>query len=234
MNFWGNFNFNFGLGMNNWFLPTFSFPNFTFPPMQFPTFSFPPIPTFPAFPTFPPIFSNWSLPPMLPVYSPSVFIPPKAQNTPNKSKTSTSKKKSNNAPENLSLSGYSERLGERLANTALSLRASNFTGWCAKYVKNAIQTAGLGSWQPGHAYELSNILRNNRNFKEISPSSVDVSELPAGCVLVYDKGKEGYSSAYGHTEITTGDGRAVSDGVTNNLHKTPSAIFMPVERGYYA
>lgn len=224
MNFWGNYNFNFDFGMNNWFMPSFTMPSFSFNSFQFPTFTFP---NFSNFQLFPSLFSDWNFPQMLP-YSYSYTPPFPFYQKPKEKKTEPV------SSNNLSLSGYSSRLGERLANTALSLKANDFTGWCAKYVKNAIQTAGLGSWEPGHAYEMSNILRHNRNFKEISPSSVDVSKLPAGCVLVYDRGAKGYSSAYGHTEITTGDGRAVSDGVTNNLHKQPSAIFMPVERSYLA
>ena len=64
-------------------------------------------------------------------------------------------------------------------------------------------------------------------FKEISPNSVNVKDLPAGCVIVFDRGMYKYSDDYGHVEITTGDGRGVSDGVTTDLRK-PSAIFMPV------
>ena len=67
----------------------------------------------------------------------------------------------------------------------------------------------------------------NKNFKEINPNGVDLKKLPAGCVLVYGKGVAGYSKKYGHTEITTGNGKAVSDGVTQNLHRKPTAIFMP-------
>ena len=74
---------------------------------------------------------------------------------------------------------------------------------------------------------MSNILANNPNFKKLSSNNVNVKELPAGCVLVYDKGAQGYSKEYGHVEITTGDGRGVSDGITQNLRK-PSAIFIPV------
>ena len=81
---------------------------------------------------------------------------------------------------------------------------------------------------------MPSILRNNKNFKEIPVDTVNVKDLPAGCVLVYDKGSQGYSRKYGHTEITTGDGRAVSDGITKNLYKKPSAIFMPVEHNYLA
>ena len=102
------------------------------------------------------------------------------------------------------------------------------TGFCAAYVKRAIQQAGLGPYESGHAYQMTQILRKNKNFKEISPENVDVSKLPAGCVLVYNKGVEGYSKEYGHTEITTGDGRAAYDGITKNLYKKPSAIFIPV------
>ena len=71
------------------------------------------------------------------------------------------------------------------------------------------------------------MLRGNSNFKEISVNGVNVKELPAGCVLVFEKGAQGYSKEYGHVEITIGDGRGVSDGITQNL-KTPSAIFIPV------
>ena len=70
-------------------------------------------------------------------------------------------------------------------------------------------------------------LKDINHFKEISPNSVNVKDLPAGCVIVFDRGMHEYSDKYGHVEITTGDGRGVSDGVTTNLQK-PSAIFMPV------
>ena len=130
-------------------------------------------------------------------------------------------------------SGYDASAGEKLAKTALR-KAVGWTGYCARYVKKAIEKAGLGSYESGHAFQMSSILRKNKNFKEISPDAVDVSKLPAGCILVYGKGKSGYSSSYGHTEITTGDGRAVSDGITKNLHKKPTAIFMPVEHNYLA
>lgn len=122
---------------------------------------------------------------------------------------------------------YDVNAGNKLANIALR-DSVGFTGHCARGVKTAIKKADLGAYQSGHAYQMDDILRKNDNFKEISPESVDVKKLPAGCVLVYDKGVQGYSASYGHTEITTGDGRAVSDGITNNLYKKPSSIFIPV------
>ena len=126
-----------------------------------------------------------------------------------------------------SVSNYDASAGETLAKTALK-NSKGFSGYCATYVKKAIEKSGLGAYEQGDAYEMPKILRKNKKFKEISPSEVNVEDLPAGCILVYNKGVQGYSPKYGHTEITTGDGRAVSDGITNNLHKTPSSIFVPV------
>lgn len=122
--------------------------------------------------------------------------------------------------------GYNAQKGLELAKQAVS-HVVGFIGYCARYVKNAIARTGLGKYESGHAYQQISNLRNNKNFKEISPNGVNLKSLPAGCVLVYDKGVSGYSKSYGHIEITTGTGKAVSDGVTNNLRK-PTAIFIPV------
>lgn len=124
-------------------------------------------------------------------------------------------------------SNYNATLGKKLANIALRNARGSFGGSCARYVKTAISQAGAGEYKSGHGYQMTNILKNNKNFKQISPNSVNVNDLPAGCVLVYAKGAQGYNSKYGHTEITTGDGKGVSDGITKKLLK-PTAIFVPV------
>ena len=123
--------------------------------------------------------------------------------------------------------GYSAKKGLALAKNAVS-SAIGFVGKCAKYVKNAISKTGLGKYEYGNACDMVSIMRRNKNFREINPNGVDLKKLPAGCVLVYGKGVAGYSKKYGHTEITTGNGKAVSDGITQNLHRRPTAIFMPV------
>lgn len=213
-------------GMSNWFTPGFSSfntPTFTFPNifsmenniftnMQWNTnfnFNF----------DFSNLFSN--------NFSNSNF----AYNSPNaltfkSSNIGDSFSFTNKNKKTFSLSDYNANAGEKLAQTALK-NTKGWTGYCAKHVKTAIQSSGLGEYESGHAYQMTSILRNNENFKEISPSEYNVKDLPAGCVLVYNKGSQGYSNKYGHTEITTGDGRAVSDGITHNLRK-PDAIFMPV------
>lgn len=125
------------------------------------------------------------------------------------------------------LKDYNKSAGEKLANIALR-NAVGCKHLCATYVKNAIRDAGLGKYIPGDAYMMTSILSKNKNFKQIPVNSVNVNDLPAGCVLVFDKGMHGYSAKYGHTEITTGDGRAVSDFINNKGIKKPSAIFIPV------
>ena len=219
MNLWGFYNFDFGFGANNWFLPSFTFDTKSF----FSNLNFFPSYQLPALNFTPSLFGNSA------AYTPET----KSQTPVSITNYSETKLLSLSQSTNSSLDGYNASAGQRLANIALN----KATGWkklCATYVKTAIRDANLGAYESGHAYQMSSILRHNKNFKEISTNIVDVKDLPAGCVLVYNKGAQGYNKDYGHTEITTGDGRAVSDGITKNLHKKPSAIFMPVERNYLA
>ena len=123
--------------------------------------------------------------------------------------------------------GYCKDAGIKLAKTALN-SAVGFVGYCARYVKTAIEKCGLGKYVSGNACDMVNIMRRNKNFREVNTAGVNVKGLPAGAVVVYDRGVAGYSSSYGHVEIATGDGRCVSDGVTRNPRNNPTAIFIPV------
>ena len=128
----------------------------------------------------------------------------------------------------LSLSdvGYSAQKGKKLALTARS-NTKGFGGDCALYVRRALEKCGLGNGERGDGYEYASILSRNKNFKEISTSGIDLSDLPAGCVLVYNRGTAGYSRKYGHVEITLGNGKAASDGITNNIRQGAS-VLVPV------
>ena len=223
-------------GMNNWFMPNWSFPNFSFP--NFSSFFQLPTLNYVNNQNNPFLFNNLYYPVQQSVFTINNFgLRPQSQPTINSSVVSKSEKTNtdtftrssniNYAKDELKLDDYNAFKGERLARIALN-NSVGWTGYCATYVKKDIQAAGLGSYKLGDAYKMPKILRNNPNFKEISTNGVDVSKLPAGCVLVYGKGVEGYSDNYGHTEITLGDGRAASDGITKNLHKKPSNIFIPV------
>ena len=212
-----NFNYTFPFGMNNWFMPNWSFPAF-YNPMQMPYFN--------IFSDYSNLFNFNNSYTYSAQYPVNYYTSPKIEPMSNID-SFTRSSDINYAKDNLKLDDYNAFKGERLAKTALN-RAVGWKGYCAAYVKSSIQASNLGSYQYGHAYQMPEILRNNPNFKEISPEGVDVSKLPAGCILVYDKGAQGYNKKYGHTEITTGDGRAVSDGITKNLYKKPSNIFIPV------
>lgn len=245
---------NFMSGWNNWFSPTFScsfmpsffdlsafttmFNDWSFP--YFNNFSMPSLFSFTPMNTFDMTFSNntiWDN-----VSWNNAVTPNYSSNWSSSvgdSFTLTNKNKTK-----FSMQGYNASAGERLANLAMKNRsfvidpnskrvtsqrkpANKFTSNCALYVKATIRDAGLGAYKSGHGYQMTGILRKNSHFKEISPNSVNVKDLPAGCVIVFDRGMYKYSDDYGHVEITTGDGRGVSDGVTTNLRK-PSAIFIPV------
>lgn len=133
--------------------------------------------------------------------------------------------KKRNLPTNID--GYNSEKGSKLAKDAKS-HAVGFTGFCARYVCESLERVRLDDGM-GHcdAYQVPELLRRNKNFKEVSVSSVDWRNLPAGCILCFNKGSQGYSREYGHVEISMGDGTAVSDGTTRNIKK-PDAIFVPV------
>lgn len=238
MDFWGFNNYNFGMGMNNWFTPNYSFYTNPFFNSSSYFFNYQP-PAFNFTSSFWNFTPTYSYTPVFQTYTPQNVTPASDNTKAEEIKLQTPKLGlSVTTPKigldtNISLSGYNASAGQRLANIALN-NSVGWTGYCARHVKRAISAANLGSYEYGHAYQMPSILRKNKNFKEIPVGSVNVKDLPAGCILVYGKGKAGYSKDYGHTEITTGDGRAVSDGITKNLYKEPSAIFMPVERDYLA
>jgi len=124
---------------------------------------------------------------------------------------------------------YNSQKANKLASTADKNALGGSIGYCAKYVKNAISKSGLGSYEYGHAYAVADTLGRNNNFKEINISGRDLKNLPAGCVIVYNKGDAGYSSSYGHVEITLGSGKAASDFVNGNIKSSDKArVFVPV------
>lgn len=127
---------------------------------------------------------------------------------------------------NLTIDNYNSEKGNKLARY-MTKHITGFNHRCAGAVSDGLEHTGLSNGMRGNGCDYYRILKNNPNFKEISLSSVDYRNLPEGCILTYDKGKSGYSSDYGHVEVSLGDGTAASDGLTHNIRK-PSHIFMPV------
>lgn len=122
--------------------------------------------------------------------------------------------------------GYNSSKGQKLGKIAEN-NVVGFNGHCAANVRKSINQAGLGNGEYGNAHEYIYNLKRNPNFKEISTEGLNLKTLPAGCILVYDKGVAGYSKDYGHIEITDGHGSAHSDGTTNNI-RAGAHVFIPV------
>ena len=127
---------------------------------------------------------------------------------------------------NLTTDNYNSEKGNKLARY-MKDHVTGFNHRCAGAVSDGLEHTGLSNGMRGNGCDYYRILKNNPNFKEISLSSVDYKNLPAGYILTYDKGKSGYSSDYGHVEVSLGNKTAASDGLTLNIRK-PSHIFMPV------
>lgn len=124
---------------------------------------------------------------------------------------------------------YSSAKGQKLAKD-MANHSVGFTGHCSRYVREGLQRTGLYNGHTASAYQMGGTLAKNKNFQEVSPNSVNLKDLPAGCILVYDKGAAGYNNIHGHIEVTLGDGTACSDGRTRNVRSTNNMrIFVPTE-----
>ena len=67
----------------------------------------------------------------------------------------------------------------------------------------------------------------------------DIRKLPAGSVVVYEKGACDYSETFGHVFIATGDGRGVSDFLEQNPRLTTAdfnkvSIYIPTKKSTQA
>lgn len=125
---------------------------------------------------------------------------------------------------------YSSDKGQALASDVYNHRVG-FTGYCARHVADGLKRTGLGN-ERANATDMDNKLVNNNNFRAVKITSKEqLKSLPAGCIVVYEKGAAGYNAKYGHIEVTMGDGTAVSDGVTRNMRYSDSmTVFVPVEQ----
>ena len=107
---------------------------------------------------------------------------------------------------------YNAELGHNIAKTAIT-SVTGGTGQCAHYVNNALEANGIDPQRDNHAYTRAHVLRNNtENFTEIKiTKQEELNMLPAGSIVVYQKGVCGYSKEHGHTFTATGSGGGGSD-----------------------
>ncbi|HEX5749934.1 MAG TPA: LysM peptidoglycan-binding domain-containing protein [Archangium sp.] len=112
---------------------------------------------------------------------------------------------------------------------AMSIGGYNSQGLCATGVSKAIQNAfGFKVW--GNGNQIDNNLPRDK-FKQVNMSLEQALKIP-GLVLTWEKTSSRLGSIYGHTAITTGDGRSsVSDFIERNTlgagGRSGLKIFMP-------
>lgn len=129
---------------------------------------------------------------------------------------------------------YNPSLGNKLANIAnRNASEMNSRHSCLKGVRTALNQMSLVNGKMGgSAYQAAQILSNHKNFKEVQVDTKDLKNLPAGCVIVWDRNYVGTktSDIHGHIAVTLGDGREASDHVANKTYILNSnhRVFVPV------
>lgn len=105
-------------------------------------------------------------------------------------------------------------------------------GYCFRWVRQALERAGVKGVGGASAYMAADQLAKNPKFREIKVDPKDLAKLPAGAVVVWDRGGSGASSAgktHGHISISLGDGREASDRIRKQITGIGSnvRVFLP-------
>jgi hypothetical protein len=135
----------------------------------------------------------------------------------------------------LEAAGYDKETAKKLAGQSLAETAGRKSsiGYCARYVNNALEKAGLvdtDSTRKPSAYQLASVYENNPAFAKVEVSREELKNLPAGCIVVWQRGG-GFGQAFakhGHVFITQGNGKATSDYLQDiKDYNTPFTVFVP-------
>ncbi len=97
--------------------------------------------------------------------------------------------------------------GAKLAQDA-SKHATGSGGLCFRYVRQALERAGVKGVGGASAYMAGDQLAKNPKFREIKVAEKDLKKLPAGAVVVWDRGN---GHQHGHISIALGNGQEASD-----------------------
>lgn len=122
------------------------------------------------------------------------------------------------------------RLAANGRAVALSMGGYSGLGLCATGVSRAIErTMGIKVW--GNGNQIDNNLPRSQ-FRQVNLSLAEALKIP-GLVLTWERTSSRLGSIYGHTAITTGDGRSsTSDFVESNTlgtgGRTGFKVFLPL------
>lgn len=138
------------------------------------------------------------------------------------------------APPSTSNPGNASATMRRLAaagrSAALSMGGYTGQGLCATGVSRAIVNAmGIKVW--GNGNQIDNNLPRSR-FKQVNMSLAEALKIP-GLVLTWERTSSRLGQIYGHTAITSGDGRSsYSDFIERNTlgagGRSGLKVFMPI------
>ncbi len=120
--------------------------------------------------------------------------------------------------------GSATDFGTSLAKDA-EKNANGPGGYCFKWVAQALRRHGV-STSGASAYMAADQLAKNPKFKEVQVQPADLKKLPAGAVVVWNKGQ---GHEHGHISIALGDGREASDKIRNQItnYGTSARVFLP-------
>lgn len=101
----------------------------------------------------------------------------------------------------------------------------NTPGWCLKGVNDTMQAMGMPVTRRASAYMALPDFQKSDRFQEIKVSRDQLKSLPAGAVVIWDKGA---GLPHGHISVALGNGREASSTVRNQLNlKTNFHVFVP-------
>jgi LysM repeat protein len=123
-----------------------------------------------------------------------------------------------------------KRLAEAGKRAAMGMGGYRGLGLCATGVSRAISSA-LGLSVHGNGNQIDNNLPKSK-FKQVNISLAEALKIP-GLILTWERTSTAAGSKYGHTAITTGDGRSsTSDFIERDtLHaggRSGLKIFVPI------
>lgn len=98
-------------------------------------------------------------------------------------------------------------------------------GYCFKWVAQALRKFGVNT-SGASAYMAADQLAKSDKFREVSVQPKDLVKLPAGAVVVWNKGA---GHPHGHISIALGNGKEASDKLRQQItnYGTSVRVFLP-------
>ena len=136
---------------------------------------------------------------------------------------------------------YNAEVGHKVTTYALNKARNKSDGDCALFVNDAFENTGnsIGRGDAHQKNEKIEELARDKFTKIKLDAPEDIRKLPAGSVVVYEKGACDYSETFGHVFIATGNGRGVSDFLEQNPRLTTAdfnkvSIYIPTKKSTQA